>query len=76
VTRDTIGTALAVVAAVAGVVAIVTRPFLCVPIGLLCLLVATKLTRDQRFTRPAAALLVVGALAGTAVAAGFTNPLY
>jgi hypothetical protein len=76
VKRDTISSALAVAAAALGIVAIVTRPFLFVPIGLLCLLVATKLTADRRFTAPAAGILALGALAGTAVAVGFTQPLY
>ena len=74
--RDTISSALAVAAAALGIVAIVTRPFLFVPIGLLCLLVATRLTADRRFTVPAAGILALGALAGTAVEVGFTQPLY
>ena len=74
--RDTISSSLAVAAAALGIVSIVTRPFLFVPIGLLCLLVAAKLTADRRFTAPATAILALGALAGTAVAVGFTQPLY
>jgi hypothetical protein len=76
VKRDTISSALAVVAAALGIVAIVTRPFLFAPIGLLFLLVAAKLTADRRFTAPAAGILALGALAGAAVAVGFTQPLY
>jgi hypothetical protein len=76
VTRETISTALSVAAAALGVVAIVTRPFLFAPIGMLCLLVAAKLSADRRFTTPASAILVLGAIAGAAVAVGFTNPLY
>jgi hypothetical protein len=74
--RESVSVALSIVAAAAGIVAIVTRPFLCAPIGLLCLLVAAKLTADRRFTAPALGILVVGALAGAAVAVGFTKPLY
>ena len=74
--RDSISAAFAVVAAALGIVAIVTRPFLFAPIGLLFLLVAAKLTSDRRFTAPATAILALGALAGTAVAVGFTQPLY
>jgi hypothetical protein len=76
VKRETISSALAVAAAALGIVSIVTRPFLFAPIGLLCLLVAAKLTADRRFTTPATAILALGALAGTAVAVGFTQPLY
>jgi len=76
VSRDSIGAVLAIAAAVFGIVAIVTRPFLFAPIGLLCLLAAAKLTADRRFTAPAAAILALGALAGLAIAAGFTRPLY
>jgi hypothetical protein len=74
--RQTAGTILAAVAAAAGIAAIITRPFLCAPIGLLCLLAAAKLTADRRFTAPATAILAVGALAGAAVAVGFMKPLY
>jgi hypothetical protein len=76
VTRDTVSTALAVVAAVLGIVGIATRPFLFVPIGLLFLLVAAKLTPERRFTVPAAGILSLGALAGAAIAVGFSQPLY
>ena len=74
--RESIASVLSVAAAAAGIVAIVTRPFLFAPIGLLCLLVAVKLTTDRRFTAPATAILALGALAGAAVAVGFTKPLY
>ena len=74
--RETWASILSAVAAAAGIAAIVTRPFLCAPIGLLCLLVAAKLSSERRFTAPAAGLLVLGALAGAAVAVGFTKPLY
>ena len=74
--RDTWATVLSAVAAAAGIAAIVTRPFLCAPIGLLCLLVAAKLSAERRITAPAAGVLVLGALAGAAVAVGFTKPLY
>jgi hypothetical protein len=74
--RDTWATVLAALAAAAGIAAIVTRPFLCAPIGLLCLLVAAKLSAERRITAPAAGVLVIGALAGAAVAVGFTKPLY
>jgi hypothetical protein len=74
--RETTSTVLAVIAAACGIAAIVTRPFLFAPIGLLCLLAGTRMTRNQRFTRPAAAILALGALAGAAVAAAFAQPLY
>jgi hypothetical protein len=64
------------VAAAAGIAAIVTRPFLCAPIGVLCLLVAAKLSANRKLTAPATAVLVLGGLAGAAVAVGFTKPLY
>ena len=35
-----------------------------------------NLTADRRFTAPAAGVLALGALAGAAVAVGFTQPLY
>ena len=76
VNRASISVVFAAVAAVAEIVAIVTRPFLFAPIGLLCLLTAAKLTSERRYTAPAAAVLALGALAGAAVAVGFTKPLY
>jgi hypothetical protein len=76
VKNESVSAGLSLVAAALGVVAIITRPFLFAPIGLLCLCVAAKLTSDRRYTAPAAAVLAVGAIAGAAVAAGFTNPLY
>jgi hypothetical protein len=76
VSRESASIAFSAIAAAAGIVAIVTRPFLFTPIGLLFLLVAAKLTADRRLTTPAAMILAVGALAGTAVAVGFTKPLY
>ena len=42
----------------------------------LCLLVSAKLTAERRITAPAAGVLALGALAGAAVAVGFTRPLY
>ena len=76
VNRESASTAFSVVAAAAGIAAIVTRPFLCAPIGLLCLLVAAKLSANRKLTAPATAVLAIGALAGAAVAVGFTKPLY
>jgi hypothetical protein len=76
VNRESASIALSVVAAAAGIAGIVTRPFLLVPIGLLFLLVASKLTEDRRVTLAAAMILALGALAGAAVAVGFTQPLY
>jgi hypothetical protein len=76
VNRETWSSVFSVIAAAAGIAAIITRPFLCAPIGLLCLLVAAKLSANRKLTAPAAAVLVVGALAGAAVAVGFTKPLY
>jgi hypothetical protein len=76
VSRKTLGFVLAVAAAVFGIVAIVTRPFLFAPIGALCLFAAAKLTADRRVTAPAMAVLALGALAGCAIAVGFTRPLY
>ena len=74
--RESIANVLAAVAAILGIVSIVTRPFLFAPIGLVFLLVSAKLTASQRFTAPAAGVLALGALAGAAIAVGFTNPLY
>jgi hypothetical protein len=76
VKRETVGGALAVLAGAIGIVSIVTRPFLFGPIGLLTLLVAVKLTADRRLTAPAAALVAIGGLAGAAIAAAFSHPLY
>jgi hypothetical protein len=76
VSKASASSVLSVLAAAAGVVAVITRPFLFAPIGLLCLLAAAKLTSDRRFTAPAAGILVLGALTGAAVAVGFTKPLY
>lgn len=74
--RDSIGVVLSAAAIVFGIVAIVTRPFLFAPIGLLCLLTAAKLTADRRFTGAAVVFLALGAVAGAAIAVGFTKPLY
>jgi hypothetical protein len=76
VSRDTLGVVLSVAAAAFGIVAIVTRPFLFAPIGLLCLFAAAKLTADRRFTAAATVVLALGALTGAAIAVGFTKPLY
>jgi hypothetical protein len=76
VNRESISSALALAAAALGIVSIITRPFLFAPIGLLCLLAAAKLSANRRFTLPAAGILALGALAGAAVAVGFTQPLY
>jgi len=59
-----------------GVVAIVTRPFLFAPIGLALLLVVARMSRGTRLTTPAAFVLMLGAIAGAAIAAAYTNPLY
>jgi hypothetical protein len=76
VSRDSIGAVFAAAAAVFGIVAIITRPFLFAPIGVLCLFAAAKLTADRRFTAPAMVVLALGALTGAAIAVGFTRPLY
>jgi len=76
VNRELVSKVLAAAAATLGIVAIATRPFLFAPIGLLCLLVPAKLTAERRITAPAAGVLALGALAGAAVAVGFTQPLY
>ncbi len=75
-TRDSASAALAVIAAVLGIVGIATRPFLFVPIGLALLLVASKLTPERRFTVPAAGILSLAAIAGAAIAVGWSQPLY
>ena len=74
--RATLSNVSAVIAAAFGIVAIVTRPFLFAPIGLVFLLVSARQGPTRRFTGPALVVLTLGALAGTAVAAGFTKPLY
>jgi len=76
VSRGARANLLAVAAAVCGIVSIVNRPFLFAPLGLLFLLVGARATSDRRFTGTAAVVLTLGALAGTAVAAAFTKPLY
>jgi hypothetical protein len=76
VNRDSIAVGLTVVAAVLGVVAIVTRPFLFAPLGVICLCVAAVMSSNRRLTVPVAVFLAVGALAGAAIAVGFTKPLY
>ena len=76
VSRERLGTVFAVAAAAFGIVAIVTRPFLFAPLGAICLFAAAKLTADRRLTGPATAVLALGALAGAAIAVGFTRPLY
>ena len=76
VNRESTATVLSVLAAALGIASIATRPFLLAPIGLLCLLTATKLSADRRVTGAAVAILALGALSGAAVAVGFTHPLY
>jgi hypothetical protein len=76
VSRESAALVLSGVAAACGIAAIVTRPFLIAPIGVLALLTATKLSSDRRLTGSATLVLALGALAGAAVAVGFTHPLY
>jgi hypothetical protein len=76
VKRDSVAALFAALAAACGIVSIITRPFLFAPIGLLLLLVSVKLTADRRWTAPAAAIVTLGGLAGAAIAAGFSHPLY
>jgi hypothetical protein len=66
----------AAAAAACGIVSIVTRPFLFAPIGLIFVLIGARSSQSRRFTGPALVILTLGALAGTAIAAGFTKPLY
>jgi len=66
----------AILAAACGIVAIVTRPFLFAPIGLVLLLVSARQSENQRFTLPVASILALGAFAGAAIAAGYGKPLY
>ena len=74
--RETWASALAVLSGACGITSIVTRPFLFGPIGFLLLLVSVKLTANRRWTAPAAAIVALGGFAGTAIAVGFTKPLY
>jgi hypothetical protein len=76
VNSRSVGSALAAAAGALGIVGIITRPFLFVPIGLLLLAVAAKVTDERRVTLLAAGVLALGALAGAAIAVGFTKPLY
>jgi hypothetical protein len=76
VNRESAAMLFSGIAAACGIAAIVTRPFLIAPIGVLSLLVATKLSADRRLTGSVTAVLALGALAGAAVAVGFTHPLY
>ena len=74
--RDSVAVGLSVLAGVLGIVAIVTRPFLFAPIGMICLSVAAVMSDNRRLTGSVALILAVGALAGAAIAVGFTKPLY
>ena len=66
----------AILAGACGIVAIVTRPFLLAPIGLILLLFSARQSENQRFTLPVASLLALCAFAGAAIAAGYGKPLY
>ncbi len=74
--RESVAGALAILAGALGIASVVIRPFLFAPIGMLVLLVATKLTANRRLTGPAATIIAIGGLAGAAIAVGFTKPLY
>jgi hypothetical protein len=76
VNRATLSTVCAAGAAICGIVSIVSRPFLFGPIGLIFVLIGARESQSRRFTGPALVVLTLGALAGTAIAAGFTKPLY
>jgi hypothetical protein len=65
-----------ILAAACGIVAIVTRPFLFAPIGLLFLMFSARQSENQRYTLPVASLLALCAFAGAAIAAGYGKPLY
>ena len=74
--RETWASALAVVSGACGITSIITRPFLFGPIGMVLLLISVKLTANRRLTAPVAAIVALGGFAGTAIAVGFTKPLY
>jgi hypothetical protein len=76
VKRDSWASVLAVVSGACGITSIITRPFLFGPIGLILLLISAKLTANRRLTAPVAAIVALGGFAGTAIAVGFTKPLY
>jgi hypothetical protein len=76
VKRDTAAKVTAVVATAAGIAAIVTRPFLFDPIGVIFLLITVKLTADRRLTGTVAAIVALGGLAGASIAVGFSKSLY
>ena len=74
--RETWAAAIAALSGACGITSIVTRPFLFGPIGFLLLLVSAKLTANRRWTGAAAVIVALGGFAGTAIAVGFTKPLY
>lgn len=69
-------TGVAVLAIALAIVGVVIRPFLFEPIAAILLLVASKQTKDQRFTRPGIMLITVCAVVGAALAAAFDHALY
>ena len=73
---ETAAKVLTVVAAALAVASIVTRPFLFAPIATIVMLVAAKMSANRRLTAPVATFIAIAALAGAAIAVGFTKPLY
>ena len=76
VSRTTVPNILTAAAAALGIVSIITRPFLFAPIGMVLLMIAVRQSQDKRYTGMAAVVLSVGALAGAAIAAGYSKSLY
>ena len=74
--RERWATVVAVLSAACGLASIITRPFLFGPIGFALLLTSARMTANRRWTAPAAAIVAIGGFAGTAIAVGFTKPLY
>jgi uncharacterized membrane protein YcaP (DUF421 family) len=73
---EKVTTVTSIIAAALGIAAIVFRPFLLVPIAMLFLYFSARQSPNQRLTLPVAVIVALGALAGAAVAAGFSKPLY
>jgi hypothetical protein len=75
--NDVIAGIFGVIALAAGVVAFFWVPFLCAPLGLLCLLIAIVASpKYNGLYQLTAVLLVVGFVVGAAIAVATENPLY
>ena len=73
---STIYLVLVAVAALLGIVGVITRPFLFEPIAVLCIAVAARQIPSSRYTMPVAFLIAVCFFVGAAIAASGSHPLY